>query len=567
MQELTRVTLQNEMDLILAHKRSMRLAELAGLSLSAQTTFATAVSEVARNTIDRGKNGRLILMVNPDQREKYIIAKITDEESQTKHYEGLTYARRLVNKYNISFDSKETAIELYFEIPVSTKLDIQKLDEWKKIFRNEPAVSPYDELKRKNEQLQDLAQKLEEREQQYKMLTNALPIIIFTLNEKGELIYANEWLKRFTGSSLQQLNTTHWKDIVHPDDYDSFSVLINNQQLSATRASAIKTQCRLRHRNEDDYYWHMASISPLNDESGKLLYWIGYIVDINAQKLVEETLKNNHELKEAQRQLKENQIVLETNIKELNRSNQELQQFAYVASHDLQEPIRKISFYSGYLLDKYKNVLDETGLSFLSIMLSASKRMRKLINDLLAYSRVERQQLQFKPVSLTQIAQEVVKDLELLVSEKNATIQVDELATVDADEGQMHQLFENLIGNAIKYAKDDVPSVIHINCKPIDDQLQILVKDNGIGFDEKYLPQMFALFQRLHSSEKYEGTGLGLAICQKIVSLHNGKITAQSQEGEGATFIVTLPISHSSSVTQEKDWLANGLPEYKPTHK
>ena len=543
-QELARVTLQNEMDLILAHRRSMRLAELAGLSLPAQTTFATAVSEVSRNTIEHGKNGCLILSVSALPKEKYIIARIIDESQQAKKNEGLEFAKRLVNKYNISSSDQETAIELYYHIPSPEKLDIHKLDEWKSIFRNEPAISPYEEIKRKNEQLQDLAQKLQESEQQYKTLTNALPIIIFSLNPKGELVYANEWLRRFTGASLGELNASRWRGVIHPDDYDAFSVLIQHEV--PLGASTIKTQCRLRHKDEEDYYWHLASISPLKDEHGKLLYWIGYIVDINAQKLVEETLQDNRELKEAQALLRENQAALENNISELNRSNRELQEFAYVASHDLQEPARKISFYSDYLISKYAKLLDEKGLDYLANMQSASRRMRTLISDLLAFAQVEREAIQYKPVDLNSVLDTVVQDLEMLIEEKGATMTIDRLPVVEADESMMHQLFENLVSNAIKYSKDGVTPKVHISARASGGSTVIQVADNGIGFDEKYLPQMFTLFQRLHSSEKYEGTGLGLAICQKITVLHGGSIKASSRVGEGSIFTVTLPLHQSS---------------------
>ncbi len=556
MQELIRVTLHNEMDLILAHKRSMRLAELAGLSLSAQTTFATAVSEVSRNTIDHGKNGCLVLSVSGGQREKYIIAKIIDEQSRMEKYEGLEFAKRLVSKYNIITSGKETAIELFYYIPFSDKLDIRKLDEWRNIFRNEPPVSPYEEIKRTNEQLQDLAQKLKESEHQYKTLTNALPIIIFSLNEKGELVYANEWLKRFTGATTAQLNASRWKDVVHPDDYDSFSVLIN-QNVPLGEAT-VKTQCRIRHKGEEDYYWHIASISPLNDETGKLLYRIGYIVDINAQKLVEETLQNNKELIETQDQLKENQAALENNISELNRSNRELQEFAYVASHDLQEPARKISFYSDYLLSHYEKTLDHKGLGYLNNMQAASRRMRNLINDLLSFAQVEREAIQFSQTRLDVVVQHVLQDLEILIEEKGASIEVDSLPSIEADENMMVQMFENIISNALKYAKDGISPVVKVSSRQLHDKLEIHISDNGIGFDEKYLPQMFTLFQRLHSSQKYEGTGLGLAICQKIVALHGGCITAKSTEGAGSTFIVTLPIHHSGKYDKERYTHING---------
>jgi PAS domain S-box-containing protein len=555
-QELVRVTLQNEMDLILAHKRSMRLAELAGLSLSAQTTFATAVSEVSRNTIEHGKNGCLILSVSNAPREKYIIARIIDESQLARRNDGLEYAKRLVNKYNVSTSGDETAIELYYHIPGSEKLDIKKLDEWRSLFRNEPAISPYEEIKRKNEQLQDLAQKLQESDQQYKTLTNSLPIIIFSLNQKGELIYANEWLRRFTGTPLAELNTTRWKGVVHPDDYDAFSVLIRHEV--PLGASAIKIQCRLRHRAEEDYFWHLASISPLNDEHGKLLYWIGYIVDINAQKLVEETLQDNRELKEAQALLRDNQAALENNISELNRSNRELQEFAYVASHDLQEPARKISFYSDYLISKYAQTLDERGLDYLSNMQSASRRMRNLINDLLAFAQVERETIQYKPVDLNGVTRSALQDLEILIEEKGAMVTIDPLPVVEADENMMLQLFENLLSNAFKYSRKGVSPQVHISAQPTEGQVTIRVSDNGIGFDEKYLPQMFTLFQRLHSSNKYEGTGLGLAICKKIVALHGGSINASSRVDEGSTFTITLPLHHSVAYERERHDYING---------
>lgn len=539
-QELARVTLQNEMDLILAHKRSMKLAELAGLTLSAQTTFATAVSEVSRSTIEHGKNGCLVLSVTGGQKDKYLIARVIDEKDLSHHpNEGLEYAKRLVNKYNISTSGKESSIELFYHIPNGSKLSHGQVDDWRTIFRNERAVSPYEEIKQKNDQLQKLAQKLQESESQYRTLTNALPIIIFSLNDKGELIYANEWLKRFTGFAAAQLNESQWREVIHPDDYDAFSVILSHKL--SMGVSTIRTQCRLRHRGEEDYYWHLASVSPLYDEAGKLLNWIGYIVDINAQKLVEETLKDNRELKAMQQQLREHQLALEENITELNRSNQELQQFAYVASHDLQEPTRKISFFSDYLLSRYSEVIDPKGRDHLHSMQSAAQRMRSLIHDLLSFSQVEGKRIDFKPVSLDGVLQFVQQSLEMALVEKRAVLEIGPLPMVRGDEGMLIQMFENLIGNALKYAKDDEVPYIHIEGQKSQGRIELRVQDNGIGFDEKYLPQMFALFQRLHASNRYKGTGLGLAICKKIVLLHGGTITARSTPGAGATFIISLP--------------------------
>ncbi len=540
------------MDLILAHRRSMRLGELVGLSLSAQTTFATAVSEVARNTIEHGKNGCLILQVNVEKRDRYIVATIIDEEPKSIHYQGLTYARRLVSKSNLLLESNKSAIELYYDIASSVKIDVQKLDEWRRSFHQEAALSPYEEIKRKNDQLQDLAQKLQKSEQQYKMLTNSLPIIIFSLDQAGNLIYANEWLRRFTGRSLEQLNHSQWKDVVYPADYDRFALLLNPKIPAG--ASDIKTQCRIRHISEEDYYWHLASISPLNDSTGELLYWIGYIVDIHAQKVVEETLQNNKELIRIQSELKEHQQALEVNIAELNRSNQELEQFAYVASHDLQEPLRKIQTFSRLLVQKNDQTLDEESRLYLSRMTAAAQRMQMLIHNLLEFSRIGRKEAPYQHVDLNQVLTRVLTELDEVIVGKHAVIHKESLPVIWAEPTQMQQLLTNLISNSLKFSKNSVAPHIQIQCRLANakevaqhkfhkekNYWRIDVVDNGIGFDPVYSQKIFSIFQRLHGQSEYPGSGIGLAICRKIIENHGGTISADSVGLNGAVFTLFLP--------------------------
>src|SRR6478672_3458938 len=542
MHEIARVTLENEMDLILAHKRSMKLAELSGLSLSAQTTFATAVSEVSRTTIETGKKGCLVLSVEIDQRDKYIVACLINENAiDDRARVGLEYASKLVNRYNISTKGAQTSIELYYYILPPFRIDIFKLDEWRQLFRNEPPISPYEELKRKNEQLQDLSDKVQKSEAQYKILTNALPLIIFSLNPQGELIYANEWLTRFSGETVETLNKGKWKNVIHKEDYDSFALLL--QKGISSDAVTVKTQTRLKNKKTGEYFWHQVSLSPLKNDSGELQYWIGYIVDIHAQKVYEQTLMDNIELKQTQEQLKENQLMLEKYIDELNRSNRELTQFAFIASHDLQEPVRKLLFYSDYLLQKYTGNIDGKGVEYLKNMHSASQRMRNLIQDLLLFSQIHREKMEFRDTDLNMIAREMQQDLEMSIEEKKATLTIDPLPTIQADEVMMRQLFTNIIGNSLKYSKPGQSPEIKVTNREVDGFLEISFADNGIGFDEKYVSQIFTLFQRLHTREIYEGTGLGLAICRKIVELHNGKINAEAKEGKGATFYVSLPLN------------------------
>ena len=542
MHELARVTLENEMDLILAHKRTMKLAELAGLSLSSQTTFATAVSEVSRNTIAEGKKGCLILNVTTNQNENYIVACLKDEITfSSKSMAGIENAKRLVNKYQISTVGNETSIELYFYIAPSFKIDIYKIDEWRGIFRNEPPISPYEELKRKNEQLQELSEKVQKSEGQYKTLTNTLPLFIFSIDKAGQLVYANEWLLKYTGQTIEGLNKEKWKNVVHLEDYNSFSGLLNPEVINGS--SGIKMQARILSSENGEYYWHQVSLTPLTNEKGELQYWIGYIVDIHKQKSYEQTLKDNIELKQAQELLKKNQETLEKYIEELSRSNLELQQFAFIASHDLQEPVRKLLFYSDYLLNNYTKALDTKGIGYLTSLQSASMRMRTLIQDLLVFSQINKEEIKFSEVNLNEIAKEAKLDFEMAIEEKEAIIEVGDLPVINGDKRMMLQLFENIISNALKYAKKGQSPHISITCELKDSEIQLSFKDNGIGFDEKYVTQMFTLFQRLHSRDTYEGTGLGLAICRKIVEMHRGQIWAASQEGTGATFYVSLPVN------------------------
>jgi PAS domain S-box-containing protein len=226
----------------------------------------------------------------------------------------------------------------------------------------------------------------------------------------------------------------------------------------------------------------------------------------------------------------------------LEQSNRDLQEFAYIASHDLQEPLRKVLAFGDRLESKYGNLLDETGRDYLKRMRDASQRMQTLINDLLSFSRVSTRAQPFIEVDLNLLAREVVSDLEFQIDRTNGYVIIDNLPIIEADPTQMHQLFQNLIANALKFHREDAPPTIHVSSQIMDAKCQILVKDNGIGFEIQYLDRIFKPFQRLHSRQEYEGSGMGLAICRRIVERHGGEITATSTPGAGSTFIITLPI-------------------------
>ncbi|MEO0687027.1 MAG: ATP-binding protein, partial [Cyanobacteria bacterium J06649_11] len=233
---------------------------------------------------------------------------------------------------------------------------------------------------------------------------------------------------------------------------------------------------------------------------------------------------------------------------ELARSNEELQQFAFIASHDLQEPLRKITAFGDRLKSTCQDALTDKGYDYLQRMQNAAERMQVLIEDLLTLSRITTRAQPFVEVNLSQVTQEVLSDLEIRIAQTRAHIEVGELPTIKADPLQMRQLLQNLISNALKFSGDKEPPFVKIYSQKITNQqfkseyCQIIIEDNGIGFDEKYLDRIFNVFQRLHGRTEYEGTGMGLAICRKIVERHQGSITAKSEPGKGASFIVTIII-------------------------
>lgn len=236
---------------------------------------------------------------------------------------------------------------------------------------------------------------------------------------------------------------------------------------------------------------------------------------------------------------------------ELTRSNEELQQFAFIASHDLQEPLRKIKTFGDRLKSFCGDALNEQARDYLERMQNAARRMQALIEDLLILSRVTTRAQPFVLVNLVQITQEVLSDLEVLIQQTGGRVEVGDLPTIQADPLQMRQLMQNLIANALKFHRQEQPPVVKVYTQFTTglDKTEfclIIVEDNGIGFDEKYLDRIFNVFQRLHSRSEYDGTGIGLAICRKIAERHSGNITARSKVGQGATFTISLPVNPPS---------------------
>ncbi len=294
-------------------------------------------------------------------------------------------------------------------------------------------------------------------------------------------------------------------------------------------------------------------------ESEKSLRQLNVELDQRVQARTSELLQANKQLGDEIVERKKVEQDLRQFTSKLEQSNRELQDFAYVASHDLQEPLRKIQAFGDRLKAKCGDAISDKGKDYLERMQSAANRAQTLINDLLAFSRVTSKAQPFVEANLNKIVQGVLSDLEVRIEETKAKIDLGDLPTLEADRLQMRQLLQNLIGNALKYRKEDVNPEIEIKAnlyeekiedsngeKILKDMYRITVADNGIGFDEKYVDKIFTVFQRLHGRKTYEGTGVGLAICRKIVERHNGEITATSTPGKGSTFIVTIPAKQTT---------------------
>ena len=252
-------------------------------------------------------------------------------------------------------------------------------------------------------------------------------------------------------------------------------------------------------------------------------------------------------IEEAQQSLVERAREVERVNRELARSNRELESFASVASHDLQEPLRKITAFGDRLKSQCGDALTDKGRDYLERMQNAATRMQSLIEDLLSYSRVTTRGQPFVPVSLGGVTREVLSDLELRIERTGARVEVGDLPTIEADPTQMRQLLQNLLANALKFQRPGEAPRIRVEAQNgfAGGRCQIRVQDNGIGFDEKYLDRLFKPFQRLHGQSAYEGTGIGLAICKKIAERHGGSITARSVPGQGTCFLVELPVQSS----------------------
>ncbi len=369
----------------------------------------------------------------------------------------------------------------------------------------------------------DARHKIERNEARLKFLADSMPQVVWIANVHGTVTYYNKRVQEFAGVKQNEDGSWVWEGIVHDDDLRQTSVAWTT---SVKNGSPYQMEHRIK-MQDGNYRWHLSRAYLYDTDDG--VQWYGTATDVHNQKVLEMNLES----------------AVKDRTLELQRSNDDLQQFAHVASHDLKEPLRKIKTFSFKLQDEFGNILNERGNSLLNKVISSSDRMFSMINGVLNYASISAAGTNSQRVDVNDVIRAVEIDLELLLQEKQGIINFANLPSIAGHPDLVYQLFYNLLNNSLKFARANTPVDINILAHRVQinghSYVEITIRDNGIGFKNDYAEHIFGSFNRLHSKDKYEGSGLGLAMCQRIVESHGGTITATGIEGVGATFKFTLP--------------------------
>jgi len=353
---------------------------------------------------------------------------------------------------------------------------------------------------------------------------------MFMLDPQGHLLSWNAGVERLLGWSEEEWLGQHARMIFTPAE-KAMEVCESEMRKALENGSA--TDIRWHRRKDGSEFFANGFMNVIYDDAGAVIGFVKILSDETARKQLQDSL---------------------------SESNAALEQFAYVASHDLQEPLRTMSSFAQLLTKKYDGKLDSEADKYLAFIVDASQRMSDLVRDLLEYARAATEEERPSSVALDEDLEAALTHLTQAVEESGASITHDPMPTIQVDRGQMVRLFQNLIGNALKYRKSNQPPKIHVTAEQTGSEWVITVEDNGIGFDPEYASTIFMPFKRLHQVGEYPGSGVGLAICKRIVEAHGGRIWAESKPGEGATFRFTLPVegrparSHTAPMVSSGEW-------------
>ncbi|WP_414469115.1 sensor histidine kinase [Methanobacterium sp. ACI-7] len=371
-------------------------------------------------------------------------------------------------------------------------------------------------------ELENACNAVKESEMQFRNLAENSPDLIIRVDKNLKYIYINSTVEEISGQPPQSVIGKKIDEVGLPGEYLSY--WIDNYLKLFKTGEIIHDEYEFPTVKGMRFF--KTTVVPEYNFEGEIETALTIIRDITGRKELEDELK---EL-----------------VSELQRSNEELQQFAYIISHDLQEPLRTISSFIQLLEMRYKGKLDQDANEFMEYITDGSNRMRQMIQDLLQYSRVTTKGGEFKQTDVESILQQTISNLKVAINENNAYITYDPLPTVSVDDKQLSRVFQNLILNGIKFKREDENPKIHISAKRENNEYIFSVSDNGIGIEEKYYDRIFTIFQRLHTRDEYEGTGIGLAIVKRIIERHGGRIWVESEVGKGSIFYFTLPIERES---------------------
>jgi signal transduction histidine kinase/CheY-like chemotaxis protein len=473
----------------------------------------------------------IILDVQMPDMDGFEVAEILTQSNRTKDIPVLFLSAINKEKKYIFRGYASGAVD-YITKPVDPDLLILKVKCFIKISEQQSELKRIQEMLFKEMEIRKEAQeKLSEEMQQLQYVLESFPQMAFVISKERNLEYVNQkWLEY--SESKDNFPT------IHNEDDQIWKKWIQHFAQGKTFTSEI----RLQNLKSKEFCYFMMKVIPIRP-LGIITKWVGTFTDINQQKMHSDQLEDL-----VQKRTKELMLKNEN----LEFSNHELQQFAWVVSHDLKEPIRKIEMIVKMLKDRFIEP-DSQAVDYIDRAVNSARRMRLLIDDLLTYSRLSAK-VNFVSTDLNVIFKEVLDDLDSEMHPKQPTITISDLPKIKGIPSQLRQVFQNLIGNALKFTKPEVPPIITVTCQRIAEKsldsaedssgnfYRITVRDNGIGFDESLLHKIFIIFQCLNSRQLYEGTGIGLAIAKKIIEKHNGIITAKSTVGEGSSFIVILPL-------------------------
>lgn len=376
----------------------------------------------------------------------------------------------------------------------------------------------------------------------FNTMTNNTQQALFLMNDKQVCTFMNPAAEKMTGFTAEEVKEKPLHYYIHHTYPDGRHFPIEECPIDRALPEKAHTKGEGVFIHKDGHFFPVAFTASPIEENGVPIGTVIEVRDITEEKRIQEELRNKE--KQAM-QLLEQKVKERTS--ELEKMNFELLQFTSVASHDLKEPVRKISVYSKLMNDKMNGSLEAGTQKYLNTIIKSSDRMARLIDDLLSFSRISQHQVAFQAVDLNEVLEQVLEDLELPIKEKNAVVEIDQFPTIKGIPIQIGQLFQNLLSNSLKFAHPDRPvhvQVINQNNveKEIDSNVRILYKDNGLGFKSDQADKIFEIFYRLHNKDQFEGTGVGLAIVKKIVELHRGTIWAEGIENEGARFFIKLPL-------------------------